>query len=296
MPDSVQIAVLLTCFNRRDKTLSALRALTCQRGVGTEFALSVFLVDDGSSDGTGDAVHAEYPEVTVIEGTGSLFWNGGMRLAFEHASKTAPDYVLWLNDDTDLEDDAILRLLDTSRSLAVEGESATLVMGATRDPSTGDFTYGGFNRRPGPVLRLQAVGPEPDRPRPVATTAGNCVLVSAEAMDRVGNLEPAFYHAWGDVDYGLRLRAAGGSAWLAPGYVASCDPNPGAQKWQDAPDLTLAERFANLNSFRGLYPPDWRLFTRRHGGMLWPITWAIPYIKLVLRHIQFRLGRKAPRR
>ena len=76
------IAVLLTCFNRRAKTLAALEALFKQDGAGTTFALNVFLVDDGSSDGTGDAVRGAFPQVHVIDGTGDLYWNGGMRRAF----------------------------------------------------------------------------------------------------------------------------------------------------------------------------------------------------------------------
>ncbi|TPW27112.1 glycosyltransferase family 2 protein [Martelella alba] len=283
-----QIAVLLTCFNRREKTLSAMAALFRQKGLGELFNLQVFLVDDGSSDGTGDAVRAAYPDINVIEGTGELYWNGGMRLAFSHGVKKAPDYMLWLNDDTDLDVDAVMRLLITSRDLAAEGHSATMVMGATRDPISGEMTYGGYQRRPGAVMRLKSVPPLPDRPLSVATVAGNCVLVSQDAIRKVGNLERQFFHAWGDVDYGLRLRQMGGSVWLAPAYVASCAANPAAQKWQDDAGLSLKERFRNINSFRGLYAPDWRLFNRRHGGLLWPLSWCLPYAKLFVRHLQFR--------
>lgn len=287
------IAVLLTCFNRRDTTLASLAALTRQEGAGSAFRLEVFLVDDGSTDGTGDAIRAGHPDVHVIDGTGALYWNGGMRLACAQALRGAFDHILWLNDDTDLDGDAILRLLQTSRELAAQGHVATVIMGSTRDPDTGALTYGGFQRRGGPVLRLMAVGPFPDRPREVTTTAGNCVLVSKAAAARVGNLESRFLHAWGDVDYGLRLRQAGGSVWLAPGFLATCGANPGAQRWQDAPELSLRQRFANMNSFRGLYPPDWRLFVRRHGGLLWPLAWSLPYLKVFLRHGQFKLGRRS---
>lgn len=284
------IAVLLTCFNRRAKTLAALEALFKQDGAGTTFTLNVFLVDDGSTDGTGDAVRGAFPQVHVIDGTGDLYWNGGMRRAFEGALEQSFDYMLWLNDDTDLNSDAILRLLETSKRLAQQGKDKTAVFGSTCDPQTGDLTYGGFQRRKGPILRLQHVGPDPKHPREVTTMAGNCALVCKAAVDAVGNLEPRFFHAWGDVDYGMRLRDAGGSVWLAPGYLAQCDPNPAAQRWRDDPSLSLRDRLAHLNSFRGLYPPDWLLFMRRHGGLLWPLAWAIPYVQLITRHLRFKLS------
>ncbi len=58
---------------------------SCRPEAGLE--LSVYLVDDGSSDGTGDAVRQAYPSVSVIRGDGTLFWNRGMRKAWEDALK-----------------------------------------------------------------------------------------------------------------------------------------------------------------------------------------------------------------
>ena len=76
-----KIAVLITSYNRREKTLVCLKNLMEQKGV-PGLALSIFLVDDNSSDGTTAAVNAAYPSVTVIKGTGQLFWAGGMRTAW----------------------------------------------------------------------------------------------------------------------------------------------------------------------------------------------------------------------
>jgi hypothetical protein len=36
----------------------------------------------------------------VLGGDGSLFWNGGMRLAYADAMRSDFDYYLWLNGDT----------------------------------------------------------------------------------------------------------------------------------------------------------------------------------------------------
>ncbi len=63
------IAVLLTCHNRRAETLRCLEALLAQDAGAS---LRVFLVDDGSTDGTGEAVRVSFPQVNVVQGDGSL--------------------------------------------------------------------------------------------------------------------------------------------------------------------------------------------------------------------------------
>ncbi len=77
----------------------------------------MYLVDDGSGDGTTPAVHAEFPEVRVIAGTGHLYWSGGMRVAQQAAVLSDPDYLLWLNDDVELEPEALATLLATHHSM-----------------------------------------------------------------------------------------------------------------------------------------------------------------------------------
>jgi len=51
----MEIAVLITVFNRKEKTLSCLKSLFNQK-LDKKITLKVFLTDDNSSDGTADAV------------------------------------------------------------------------------------------------------------------------------------------------------------------------------------------------------------------------------------------------
>src|SRR5262245_36051816 len=143
----VRIACVLTCHNRRATTLQCLRALhAC--ALPPDARLSVHLVDDGSSDGTGAAVRSEFPDVVVIDGDGALFWAGGMRRAKAAAMATNPDFYLWLNDDTTLDEHAIAELLRQQRAIAQDHPSQpTIVSAAVRDPHTGECSYGGIVSR-----------------------------------------------------------------------------------------------------------------------------------------------------
>ena len=95
--NGTRIAVLLTCLNRKQKTLACLEALFSQV-LPAHVDISACIVDDASTDGTSDAVRQTYPKVKIFSGDGNLFWNGNAG-AFSKAMKDDPDYYLWLNDD-----------------------------------------------------------------------------------------------------------------------------------------------------------------------------------------------------
>ena len=66
----------MTVHNRREKTLACLKLCYEQiESLRSEYAFSVYLTDDASTDGTAEAVSREYPDVNIIKGNGSLYWN-----------------------------------------------------------------------------------------------------------------------------------------------------------------------------------------------------------------------------
>ncbi|MCG8688965.1 MAG: glycosyltransferase, partial [Desulfobacterales bacterium] len=81
----------MTVHNRRDTTLACLKTLFAQQ-LPQDVELTVYLVDDGSTDGTGAAVARQYPSVRLIRGNGTLYWNGGMFLALGEAVKKQHDF------------------------------------------------------------------------------------------------------------------------------------------------------------------------------------------------------------
>ena len=257
------VAVLMTCHNRRALTVRCLESLRAQK---SDAELALFVVDDGSSDGTADAVRAAWPAARIITGNGSLFWNGGMRLAWETAAKAGSfDHYLWLNDDVVLDPGAIDRLVREAAGLA-DADGAAIVCGSTRRPGTGEVSYGGQRRvHPRRPLRL-TVAPPGRAPIAVESFSGNIVLVSAAAYARLGNLAPAYVHIFGDLDYGLRARAAGVPVYAGSGYFGECE----------GPDMAGTSLDMRLGRWRRLrmrwreerkaHARDWRTFVARHSG------------------------------
>ena len=280
--NKIRIAVLMTCFNRKTMTIEALESLFSQRQV-EDLDVAVYLVDDGSRDGTSQAVAERFPQISILQGDGSLFWNGGMRKAFAHALAKGFDGYIWFNDDTLLDNDALHRLIACSNK-AAESWGAAIVVGSIRDPHTGERSYGGV-RRSASWFRLDFIPQLPDQLEPIGcdTMNGNFTLIPAVVASRLGNLDSAFQHQLGDFDYGLRARKAGIPVVIAPGYFGHCSDNPTDGTWRD-PSQSLAQRWRHLLSPKGAPFGAWLLYTRRHFGWRWPLYAISPYVKTLLIH------------
>ncbi|MDP1789720.1 MAG: glycosyltransferase family 2 protein [Methylibium sp.] len=282
----LRVCVLMTCFNRRDSTLACLQAIEASTGLG-HVQLSVVLVDDDSTDGTAFAVRQAHPWVTVIESEGGLYWCRGMHRAFAHALQFEYDHYVWLNDDTFPQPDALARLLACTHDLTQGRPLPVVAVGSVVHPITRQLTYGGERR----VSRLRPLSLRRVRPldhlQPVDTMNGNLVLVNALAAARVGNLDPAFEHAMGDIDYGLRARDAGVGVWLAPGVHGQCSSNDIRGTFQDA-SLGLGRRWRLMMARKGLPWRSWLRLTQRHAGLMWPLYFVWPYVRLVGETAWFR--------
>jgi len=279
---------LITCHNRREKTLGCLAALfSCRLPASTD--LTVIVVDDGSRDGTADAIAASFPQVRMLHGDGSLFWNGGMRRAFGAAMEEGFDDYLWLNDDTMLEADALERLYDCRLGLEADGEHAPLVVGATRDPHSGTLSYGGLVARDSASPNYLVVLPVGTVAQRCRTLNGNCVLIPDAAARRLGNLDANFVHAIGDWDYGMRANAAGFHVWMAPGFVGSCERNP-VVELPPAVARSVRARLRRVCSAKHVPPRAWYVYVRRNYGRSWPIEFVKPYASAVRKALQAKWG------
>ena len=277
MNEFPRVHALITVHDRKGETLSCLERLTAQAaGVSR---LAVVLVDDGSTDGTAAAVRQRFPGVHIVEESGSAYWNGGMRRAFEVARREDPDFYLLLNDDTKLLPGALARLLSTHRDLSRGGAQRCIIVGSTLDPVTRTQSYGGWVRggRLNPA-RIRTVEPGP-LPKRCDTMNGNCVLVPRDVVACVGNLDATFTHRMGDLDYGFRAGRAGCSLWVAPGYTGECVANSGKGLWVET-SLGTQEQWRRLLGPKGLPPAEWLVFTSRHFGPFWPLHFVWPYLKL----------------
>lgn len=251
------IAVLITVHNRIEKTQACLSSFLAVLN-SSDIAADIYLVDDGSTDSTAQILAEKFPEVRVLQGDGTLFWNRGMHLAWKTAAETA-DYkhYLWLNNDVCLFPQAFTAFLK-SGLLADDG----ILVGACEDVNS-VVTYSGYrmdNKYPGHRLSPSEQGQSCDY------FNGNIVLISRAVFDRVGNLDPIFTHALGDLDYGLRARQLGINSSVFNQTVGQCDGHSALPSWCN-PANSLIKRLSVFHTPLGGCPHLVFQFEQRHFGL-----------------------------
>lgn len=243
------IAVLITCFNRKDITLKCLKVL-----FSLNINLDVYLVDDNSNDLTSLAIKEEFPKVRIFSGNGNLFWNRGMHLAWSKASEHMYDYYLWLNDDVTLYPDSLLELLECSR---LSNDSA-IISGIIGSETSDSILYGGCDKN---GLLLSPNG----KMQSIFHMNGNCVLIPRYVFSELGNLDIKFHHDLGDVDYGLRALKNKINVFTSRKVVGSCIKNNLCRV--RLPNVNIFQRFSKLYSPLGNHPRINFYFRLKHRGL-----------------------------
>jgi GT2 family glycosyltransferase len=90
-----ELYIVIPSFNRKTLLLRCLDSLSKQ----TYKDFGVILTDDGSTDGTEDAVRTDYPEVIIVKGNGNWWWTRSINEACKRAMAEGCDYLMTLNDD-----------------------------------------------------------------------------------------------------------------------------------------------------------------------------------------------------
>lgn len=219
------IYVIIACHNRKNLTLRAVESATAAAGYA-QVPAKFIVFDDGSTDGTAEALLARDSSISVLRGDGSDFWASGMakaeRVALQESTHD-DDYILWLNDDVTLDESAIADLLGASIP-----DVDSVVVGATRDPYSGKLTYSGQRRGGVHPLNFRNVSPNGNSQR-VETFNGNCVLVRCATARNLGGIDGNFSHGMADTEYGLRCGRASVPVILAGRTIGTCARNPLAQ-------------------------------------------------------------------
>src|SRR6266700_7063458 len=100
---SPRVAVIVLTWNGREDTLLCLESLRSVDYPNWE----VLVVDNGSEDGTVDAIHQEHPWVTVVETGANLGFAGGNNVGIQEALKRDAELILLLNNDTTVAPDLL---------------------------------------------------------------------------------------------------------------------------------------------------------------------------------------------
>lgn len=270
-----KISVLITCYNRKQKTLAFLESLVGQDAF-KKGNVDIFLLDDASSDGTGATVAEKYPFVNIVKGTGNLFWAGGMRTLWKYAM-TVNNYDLFFlfNDDVVLFENALENLIMHYTGLNKKG---VILIGSTISAETRQITYGGmlFNN----LKHWDCYRAIPDEHNFISCPCGNAnvLMVDNATVEKIGIFSDAYTHSFADFDYTLTAYKSGIDVLIAPGYYAYCEDDHGVN-WLSGKYYSLKKRIRYLYSPKGLAYHEHLYYMKKH----FPSDYIASWMKLWLK-------------
>ncbi len=268
----INVLGLMTCFNRKEKTV---RALECLIQGNQNIDFSFMVADDASTDGTVEALK-KFPNVTVLSGNGSLFYRGGMRLAIQQAknSKKQYDYCLLFNDDVDFVNSAIEGLCSKA--------STAIWVGPTSDEE-GQLSYGGIVKQSNFRPKTKIVMAASSEGLVCDTFNANCVLIPWKIFMELDNIDPVYTHSMGDFDYGFSAGRKGYIIKVSDKFVGACPDNPVNVSWRNT-ELTRSERFKRKESPKGLPTKEWYHYLKKNYSIFTAVVYSIiPFIRIIVK-------------
>lgn len=213
--DSPLIYVVVVNWNRADDTIECLKALA-----SSDYAnYRPLVVDNGSTNGSPDAIRAAFPAVEVIANEDNLGFARANNIGIERALQQGADYVLLLNNDTLVDKRLLTELVAVGESDPQIGMLVPKIYYHEEkrcpEPAEGGriwsagarwrrfpprVTIVGFGREDGPAYSFQ---------REVDYATGCAMLVKREVFDRVGMFDPVFFMYHEDYDFSARVRRGG---------------------------------------------------------------------------------------
>ncbi|MGH7598746.1 MAG: glycosyltransferase family 2 protein [bacterium] len=222
------VSIIIVTWNCRDHVLQCLKTIYASRKARFE----VIVRDNGSEDGTWQAIQEKYPMVKLIGDSRNIGFAAANNEAIAQAGGS---YLLLLNPDTEISSTTISELvasakMNNHRAMLVP----TLLNGdGTIQPSWHSFpTLSGIVRKSVEEAKKILRKPVKGEARSVDWAIGACWFIPAAVYQKVGGLDANLFMYGEDLDYCWRMHRAGADVIWAPAIQVIHHGNvSGAQKW-----------------------------------------------------------------
>lgn len=250
----MKLAVLVPVHNGLDFTRNCIENIGRLTSGITEpgFEVSTVIVDDGSTDGTGEWLKENVENLEVLKGDGNLWWSGGINEGMKYAfGVLKADYVLWWNNDIEANPgyfkNLVSHIKETGEDIIlgskiyIKSNKKVWSMGGYFDPVSGNKGMYGFQEDDGPQFEKTF---EADWLPGMGTCFSSKVYASTGLIDSKNFPQ---YH--GDVEYTLRARKLGFTIRVFPDLILMNDKSNSGVNHND----NFRKLWITLTSLRSNY-------------------------------------------
>jgi GT2 family glycosyltransferase len=173
--------------------------------------MCILVVDNGSGDGSQDAIRRNHPGVTLLETGTNLRYAGGNNAGIRFALEKGAEQIMLLNNDTTVDPLFLEALTGTLQSSADIGIVAPKILYST-DPGRLWYAGGEISFWTG-TMRHRGIrepdGAVSDIPCETGYASGCCLLAKRSTVERIGLLDESYFMYSEDADWCMRARRAG---------------------------------------------------------------------------------------
>ncbi|MDP8229256.1 MAG: glycosyltransferase [Candidatus Electryoneaceae bacterium] len=223
-PRPIDVSVIIVNYNVKYFVEQCLKSVyAASDGLNVE----LFVVDNGSTDGSLEYLMPRFPDVIFINNKGNLGFGRANNIALEQA---AGKYLFILNPDTLIAEDSLKSLIAYMVEHPAVGVVGPKIL--TR--------YGGFDKTskrglPTPWVafcrlsglsrlfprsklfgRYDLMYLDPDKSAEVDSLAGSCMMVRRDVYEQTGGFDEDFFMYGEDIDWSYRIKLAGWKVHYAP--------------------------------------------------------------------------------
>jgi len=229
------LAVIIVSYNTCALLRNCLRALEAS----SHSTPAIWVVDNASQDGSAEMVRAEFPYAHLLQPGYNLGFAAANNLALRRLgfgsvapSVQLPEYVLFLNPDTEVQADAVARMRAFLRDMPRAG-----VVGPALVYPDGSFQHSAFRfptlwqvwfdlvQWPGRFVESPLNGRYPralydaGEPFIIDHPLGAAFMTRAQVIQQVGLMDERFFMYAEEIDWCMRVKRAGWEIYCLPTAV-----------------------------------------------------------------------------
>lgn len=272
----VKLSVSIVNFNGGDFLIDCLKSLEDAKD---EADITVFLVDNNSSDGSLEKVQDKFPELKIIKNRENLGFSKAQNLALK---KITAEYILILNPDSKILPGTIKYVIDYMEKNPEVGAASCKV-----EKADGSIDWASHRAFPTPwasflyyVLKDDSLyhltKKDLSKTHEVDAIVGAFFLTRKSVLEKTGLFDESFFMYGEDIDLCYRIRKAGYKIMYVPEVKILHYKGVSSGLKRHSQEISSATADTKIKAFNAFYEAM-KIFYKKHYEKTYPffINWLI---------------------